>query len=413
MEPFLAIGEILRDHGHNVICVFPEQYGELATDSGFQFISLGSEYIEIVESADGKAIMGGGGSHLRRIRTYIRLYRKATANMKDLVARQHKIIDQESPDLVIYSGKATYPVIWGISNPGKTVLISPVPCLIHYTRTLPHIGFKFNLGPIVNKWTYDLANFGFVKNITSTTKAIRQPHGINSADIRRQLLRNRMIYTISPSIFPRPSYWPPQVQVLGYHERTKTHNWQPDKRLTEFLESHERVIMVTFGSMINDSPAEKSRIVVSTLGNLKVPAIINIAAGGLIEPDTDYPDSILFVSRIPYDWLFPRVYAVVHHGGSGTTHMAMKYGCASMIVPHIIDQFLWNDILSDLGVGPKGAVHLNAVPLKLQARRPATHGKFEVQGQGGKNTEPDERRGIIVSRAVRVHHKLLSHQLFF
>ena len=48
------------------------------------------------------------------------------------------------------------------------------------------------------------------------------------------------------------------------------------------------------------------------------------------------------------------MYGVVHHGGSGTTHVALKYGCVSMIIPHIIDQYLWNDLLCSLGVGPKG-----------------------------------------------------------
>ncbi len=63
---------------------------------------------------------------------------------------------------------------------------------------------------------------------------------------------------------------------------------------------------------------------------------------------------IHFVERIPYDWIFPKVYAVIHHGGSGTTHTALRYGCAVMIIPHIIDQFLWNTLISDKGVGPKG-----------------------------------------------------------
>jgi sterol 3beta-glucosyltransferase len=48
------------------------------------------------------------------------------------------------------------------------------------------------------------------------------------------------------------------------------------------------------------------------------------------------------------------MYAVIHHGGSGTTHTAIKYGCASMIVPHILDQHLWNNLLSQLELGPKG-----------------------------------------------------------
>ena len=50
----------------------------------------------------------------------------------------------------------------------------------------------------------------------------------------------------------------------------------------------------------------------------------------------------------------PRVYAVVHHGGSGTTHLGLYYGCATMILPHVIDQHAWNELVYDLGAGPKG-----------------------------------------------------------
>jgi len=48
------------------------------------------------------------------------------------------------------------------------------------------------------------------------------------------------------------------------------------------------------------------------------------------------------------------MYAVIHHGGTGTTHLALKYGCATMIIPHLFDQFVWDKIISDLGVGPRG-----------------------------------------------------------
>jgi UDP:flavonoid glycosyltransferase YjiC (YdhE family) len=48
------------------------------------------------------------------------------------------------------------------------------------------------------------------------------------------------------------------------------------------------------------------------------------------------------------------MYAVIHHGGAGTTHLAIKYGCAAMIIPHIVDQFLWDKMISDLGIGPRG-----------------------------------------------------------
>ena len=68
----------------------------------------------------------------------------------------------------------------------------------------------------------------------------------------------------------------------------------------------------------------------------------------------DTPDSIFFTQSIPYDWVLPKATAVIHHGGAGTTHLGVKYACPSLIFPHIIDQYFWNNTLSNLGIGPKG-----------------------------------------------------------
>ena len=98
-------------------------------------------------------------------------------------------------------------------------------------------------------------------------------------------------------------------------------------------------------------------------GLIKPPAIINTADGGLIKPDKFNSELIYFVSQIPYNWIFPKMYAVIHHGGAGTTHLAIKYGCAAMIIPHIVDQFVWDKMISDLGVGPKG-IKINRINSK-------------------------------------------------
>ena len=62
----------------------------------------------------------------------------------------------------------------------------------------------------------------------------------------------------------------------------------------------------------------------------------------------DAPDHILFVNNIPYDWIFGNMYAVVHHGGSGTTHTALKNGRPGLIIPHIVDQFYWGRTIEQL-----------------------------------------------------------------
>lgn len=354
VEPFLAVANLLMENGHEVKTAFPEQFRKLAEDSEMPLFSLGSEFIELIESEDGKMAMGGKGNVFQKIGAYIRLYRNSEKVNKRMIALQHELIEKEKPDRVIYSGKATYPIIWGINHPGKAMMISPVPCLIHPVKKYPNVGINLNLGTTFNQFTYRLANFGLVQNILSTTKAFRKSPQITGRQIKEAILTNRMIYSISPSIFPRPDYWPENAQVLGFHERDKTSNWHPGEQLEDFLARHEKVLLITFGSMANPDPEGKTTIILDILRKNRIPAIISTGAGGLVEPGKYDREMLHFVESIPYDWAFPKVYGVVHHGGSGTTHMALKYGCSSLIIPHIVDQFLWNNIASDLGAGPKG-----------------------------------------------------------
>jgi UDP:flavonoid glycosyltransferase YjiC (YdhE family) len=64
MEPFLAVGELLKENGHQVLCAFPEQFRNLAKDWQLEFASLGPKFIDLSESEVGKAVMGGSESSL-------------------------------------------------------------------------------------------------------------------------------------------------------------------------------------------------------------------------------------------------------------------------------------------------------------------------------------------------------------
>ena len=131
-------------------------------------------------------------------------------------------------------------------------------------------------------------------------------------------------------------------------------NWKPEPELNAFLGTHKKILFITFGSMTNPEPEENTSLFLEILQKNKIPAIINTSFGGLTEPDEYDRELFYFVKNIPYDWIFPRVYGVIHHGGAGTTQTALKYGCASLIIPHIIDQFMWNTAVHDLGAGPLG-----------------------------------------------------------
>jgi len=58
------------------------------------------------------------------------------------------------------------------------------------------------------------------------------------------------------------------------------------------------------------------------------------------------------VESVPHAWLFPRVSAVVHHGGAGTTAAGLRAGVPAVICPFLGDQPFWGDRIAALGVGP-------------------------------------------------------------
>lgn len=59
------------------------------------------------------------------------------------------------------------------------------------------------------------------------------------------------------------------------------------------------------------------------------------------------------VDSIPHSWLFPRVAAVVHHGGAGTTAAGLWAGVPSIIIPFFGDQPFWGRRVAALGAGPE------------------------------------------------------------
>jgi sterol 3beta-glucosyltransferase len=59
------------------------------------------------------------------------------------------------------------------------------------------------------------------------------------------------------------------------------------------------------------------------------------------------------VRDVPHEWLFPRMRAIVHHGGAGTTGAALRAGVPSIVVPLGFDQPFWGRRVHALGVGPR------------------------------------------------------------
>ena len=352
VEPFLAIGALLKEQGHEVSYLFPEQFGNLV-ETEDAFFPLTPKFLELIESEDGKAFIGNS-SFLRKLRALRVMYKEGMQVNKLLVKQQYQTIESLNPDLIVYHPKCNYPLLWGLHKQKRTVLISPIPYVIHRVLGSAHVGFGNNRG-LFNKWTYSLANKGVVKAIFDAQKVLPDLPKIPKAEIHKRWKTERLGYAVSPSLFKRPEEWGREVQVVGYHERNKQKATPLDEKLAEFLANHENIVLVTFGSMVNQQPGRISRIIYESLDELGFPCIINTAAGGLesLEEFSSHPN-FYFAETLPYDSVLPQIDAIIHHGGSGTVHNGLKYNCRTLLVPHIMDQYKWNELIQQLGVGPEG-----------------------------------------------------------
>lgn len=354
MEPFLAIGEKLVKQGHHITYLFPEQYLTLVPE-GLHKVGMSRKFVELVESEEGKVIMGGKIGFLKKIKSYYRLYKVGMKINHEMYREQFECIESQQPDLILHHPKCLYPLVWRMKYSKKTIMISPVPYVVHKVKSKPNLGFGKPWFRWWNEFTYELGNYGIIKTLYDEQSSVPENPQFTKADIKKVLLEGRMIYTISPSLFHRENYWHEGVQVLGYHERNKTINWTPEEGLLRFLERHPKIILLTFGSMVNPDPENNSQMLYEVFNQLGIPVLVNTAGGGLVKSGSlQNHENFYFVDQLPYDWIMKRVYGVVHHGGSGTTHSGIKNGCATLILPHIIDQYVWNDVVFQKGVGPKG-----------------------------------------------------------
>jgi sterol 3beta-glucosyltransferase len=159
-----------------------------------------------------------------------------------------------------------------------------------------------------------------------------------------------ILYPYSPQVLPIPRDFPPHVHVTGYWFLDQAAGWQPALELTQFLAAGPPPVYIGFGSMGARQAEKRTRIVLDALGKSGQRGVLVRGWGGL--KADDLPQNVLMVDTVPHDWLFPRVAAVVHHGGAGTTAAGLRAGRPTIICPFIADQPFWGKLVYQRGVGP-------------------------------------------------------------
>jgi sterol 3beta-glucosyltransferase len=159
------------------------------------------------------------------------------------------------------------------------------------------------------------------------------------------------LYGFSPLVVQRQSDWPAWHHTTGYWFLRSDDDWKPSPDLVRFLSKGPMPVSIGFGSMSGQITRRLAEIAIEAVNASGQRAVL--LGGWASLGDEHLPESVCAVAFAPHAWLFPRMAAVVHHGGAGTTAAGLRAGVPSIVVPFFGDQPFWGRRVHDLGVGPE------------------------------------------------------------
>ncbi|MCA0455376.1 MAG: glycosyltransferase [Chloroflexi bacterium] len=364
VQPYVALGHGLQQAGYKVRILANENFESLVTESGLDFDSIGENIEAITQTEEWRKTIESGN--------FLKILAKMQSEMKRHAAKSARIIPNllKGSDLLI-TGMGG---IGGIYDLAETMHIPTVQAYVFpFTPTsefpaplVPNLP----LGVVLNRLSFHVLRQMFWQNVKPSDTAIRQAVGMGKGSFwgpYASLQRRHVpaIYGFSPHVLPQPHDWPDNHLVTGYWYLDAPDGWTPPTDLVDFLNRGKPPVYIGFGSMLSTNPEEAGKVAIGALERSGQRGIIASGWGGL--KTSQLPDTVYAVSSIPHSWLFPRMAAVVHHGGAGTTSAGLGAGIPSIIIPFMGDQPYWGKRVADLGVGTKPIPHKKLTLEKLTA----------------------------------------------
>lgn len=344
--PMIMLGKTIRSLGHEVIFCAPPDSEEFIARRGFDFYSSGVDMkIGLNEFA---------------------VYEKESLinNIKLQSKFFQKLVTAQFSALYEVGRHADFIIGTGLQFAGRSVaekLKIPYCHIMHFPQALssgyyPPVAVPWQHLPcIINKimwWGYR----GIMNKIFKDTINLHR-HSMSLEEIHDVLdyytNTERIIIPADSSLAPIPSDVYVKYIQTGY--------WHPDEEedidsdVLEFLESGPPPVYIGFGSMPNYAPERINKILLDIIERFNGRVIILKGWASLEQNISD--KDVKFIEYAPFLKLFPRMAAVVHHGGAGTVHAAARSGVPQVIIPHTADQYYWGERIYRLKLGPK------AIPL--------------------------------------------------
>lgn len=373
VQPFVALAARLRDGGHEAVLAAPAVYGALAAVRDVPFVPLGLDMEQV-----GAAVHGKHG--LRHMLAFTRaMGRRAGAVLPALTSLARQAVPA---DVVVHHPLVPLGQHLAEFLDVPAIVASPIPVLVPTGDFLsPAWPCQARLPKVFNRASYPVTRYlsgAWCRREIDAWRwddlALAPRQGHHDPLVSHSGRPVAVLHSFSAHVVRQPADWPDTAHITGYwfaaspgqppgqppgrlagqspgHEGGGT--WAPPRRLAEFLDAGEPPVYLGFGSMPAEDPAVLAAAIVTATTRTGIRFIVYSLSPELrraLAAAAAPADQVLTIRQTPHDWLFPRIAAVVHHGGAGTTGAAVAAGRPQVIWPFGIDQHFWAGRMADLGV---------------------------------------------------------------
>jgi len=356
VRPFAALAVRLRGEGHSAVLAAPAAYGGLAAAYDVPFVPLNLDMGQV-----GQAVAGRHG--LRHMLAFCRaMGRRAAAFLPDLAAAA------DGADVIVHHPVLPLGQHLAEMHRVPAVVAQPLPALVP-TAEFASAAWPCRVPRSLNRASYRatrLAAGAWCRRDVDRWR--REALGLANRPGRHDPLTSpdgapvTALHACSARVLPRPADWPASAHLTGYWTLPAAPGWSPPRRLAEFTEAGSEagseggdeagdpVVYLGFGSMPGPSPERLAEALVAASRRTGVRAVVASLSPELrrLLPSGRF----LVIREAPHDWLFPRMRAIVHHGGAGTAAAAVLAGRPQVIWPFGVDQPFWARRMTGLGVAP-------------------------------------------------------------
>ena len=376
--PFIALAEKLNRSGHEVTLCVPPKFKQYAHEYGISYIPLEFDYDERVkhQAMSFRSDCSGFFQAARSRMLNIQSMAKTLATYHDSVASWHARCRNDI-DMVVYH----YPLICGdeiaerLGSTGVPVCLQPFWVS---TKSFVSASFPFRLSRVFNRASYLYGELYWILLHAYASRWRTRRLGTRSQRGFRRLLRGSgqrsaaILQAFSSHVLPAPASYPFGVHTTGFWFLPPSRSWKPPESLLRFLESGSEPIFVGFGTWADVSPPETAKICVEAA---RIAGVRMLLVGGDSVGKTDAQSDVYHLNEAPFDWLFPRMAAIVHHGGIGTSSRALAAGKPQVICPFGLEHEFFAQRMVSLGVAVPPLPHrqLTAEDLAATIREAVTN----------------------------------------